>query len=289
MLLGAIRDFGPFGRVFSVNINPPNDRFTEHSAAKLVFFQPGAANMLYRKGQRVSRLVVGGQHARVSRHRVKIEAFGKDDGRQSRVIRIQGPKDVVNQPHLHCCFNEKFYFETEYVRIVDETQTERTIEWAFASYYAQAPVAMLMFKRHFEETDPDRPQLLRYWFVHDPVDFQDCFLRPWIPASLVGTWGIVLGPCGFLLGPASLGFGACLLVAGALLLGCLVGIWCPSKGRRRRWKSTEIALVVKDRLGVTEGLEGYGWTQRRLDVMSPLSRTARRIAPSSRRTTGDGS
>ncbi|KAI1486493.1 hypothetical protein F5X96DRAFT_688730 [Biscogniauxia mediterranea] len=143
------------------------------SACKLVFFDVCGARSLLRQA-REGHFAVGGYVPRVRHNRIRSAA--RPPGPQSRVLHIEGPDRVVNEPFLSAFFAARFSYEIEDVIVVARSggvggiggegegqgqgqgQGEREgqgegrtrLEWRFGSYRCQAESARAWIAREKE-------------------------------------------------------------------------------------------------------------------------------------------
>lgn len=107
------------------------------------------------------RLVIAGYRVRVTWNRILVAEY-PGPVYLSRTLVIEGGKDVVDIHKIGEFLKRNLTFETQDVRVVDESVTQRKIEWVFGSYRAQAQVAKMALKSQWEE--------LSIRFGADPVD-----------------------------------------------------------------------------------------------------------------------
>ncbi|KAK0707235.1 hypothetical protein B0T21DRAFT_298756 [Apiosordaria backusii] len=149
-LLKGLISHGPFGKVYSVSMVPPDQsKGQTGAAAKLVMFTREAAEKVY-------GFIAGGglkfhekfntRTAIVTWNQVKHAAY---DGQpwKSRVLTITGPKNVIDIESIESALKSNIVYQTEQSRVLWETITTRAIEWRFCSVLAQAEAASLMFRR----------------------------------------------------------------------------------------------------------------------------------------------
>jgi hypothetical protein len=173
MLLDSIRDCG---KVWAAVVNGPEKGHTT-AAAKVVFFDvSGAQNLLQQA--REGKFIVGGYIPRVRRNRIKTQA--KPLCPNSRVLHIEGPSCIVNQPYLASLFHgDDIKWQDEVVLTLSYTEMLTRLEWRFGSYRCQAESA-----RHLIDKVKKRPDLMSWddfvlWqgvTVHFGVD--PCVLKP---------------------------------------------------------------------------------------------------------------
>ncbi|KAI0599461.1 hypothetical protein F4775DRAFT_600014 [Biscogniauxia sp. FL1348] len=159
MLLSSVRGCG---KVYATVINPPspsppnltptpNPTSTQQqhitSASKLVFFDVAGAQALLRRA-REGRFAVAGYVPRVRHNRIRSAA--RPPGPQSRVLHVEGPDRVVNEPFLAAFFAARFAYETECVVPLGRLAGRARLEWRFGSYRCQAESARAWIAREKE-------------------------------------------------------------------------------------------------------------------------------------------
>ncbi|GKT50203.1 uncharacterized protein ColSpa_10384 [Colletotrichum spaethianum] len=148
MLLGAIAQVRPTGKIWASYINPANPADNKpHAAAKIVFFSREGAESLLGANQ-AGRFLVGGRRPRITWNRIRTAARGTRDSHKSRVVLIHGPAQYVNEPRLSQWFKQFFKFETEVVipreyRVNPGGQAVQLLEWRFASTRCQGEAACM--------------------------------------------------------------------------------------------------------------------------------------------------
>jgi hypothetical protein len=141
MLLNSIRDCG---KVYASVVNgPENDHIT--SAAKVVFWDvTGAENLLQQA--REGTFIVGGFLPRVLRNRIRTES--RPPSRNSRVLHIEGPSCIVNQPFLTNLLHANgITWQDEEVLVLSSNDFLTRLEWRFGSYRCQAESARLLIDK----------------------------------------------------------------------------------------------------------------------------------------------
>jgi hypothetical protein len=132
------------GKVYACVVNPPekNGGHTT-SAAKVVFFHVSGARELLRQA-RAGEFVINGYVPKVVHNRIRTKS--RDPGPECRVIHIEGPKTLVDEPFLTLWFANRFVFQTDGVSTLSEDgggpNGRRRLEWRFASYRCQASAAV---------------------------------------------------------------------------------------------------------------------------------------------------
>ncbi|GKT59059.1 hypothetical protein ColTof4_12649 [Colletotrichum tofieldiae] len=148
LLLRAIAQVGPTGKIWASYINPANEADNKpHAAAKVVFFSREGAEILLGASQD-GRFLVGGLRPRVTWNRIRTATRSTRDSNKSRVVFISGPAQYVNQPRLSEWFRRFFRFETEVViprdyRVRPGGQAVQLLEWRFASTRCQGEAAFM--------------------------------------------------------------------------------------------------------------------------------------------------
>jgi hypothetical protein len=166
-LLGQIRNVG---RIWCSVINEPDWQRHETAAAKVVFFNPGPAQLLLSKSL-TQGLNVRGYPVRVTHNRVK---YGEQAimGPASRVLIITGKTTFVNPSCLTEFFEERFVFEvdeiTELIVQGDASKGGRSVvEYRFGSFRCQAQMGKMALEK-------DRPQgFEKVEFGEDPCQVGD--------------------------------------------------------------------------------------------------------------------
>ncbi|KAI1129252.1 hypothetical protein F5Y10DRAFT_238560, partial [Nemania abortiva] len=141
MLLDSVRNCG---KIFAAVINGP-ERGHITAASKLVFFDVAGAQKLMEQA-RDGKFTVGDYVPRVRHNRIK--SAEKDPGPQSRVLHIEGPSCIVNQPYLAALFRGKIMdWQDEIVLTLWTTETLTRLEWRFGSFRCQADTARNIIDR----------------------------------------------------------------------------------------------------------------------------------------------
>ncbi|KAI0394492.1 hypothetical protein F5Y17DRAFT_427568 [Xylariaceae sp. FL0594] len=134
-LLKSIRNCG---KVYATVINPPGNTHLT-SASKIVFFDAEGARNLMRQAYE-GTFVVEGYLPRVRHNRIKSEP--KPPNPFSRVLHIEGPSVIVNQPCLEALFRGRdIMWQDEEVVVLFANKYLTRIEWRFGSYRCQAEFA----------------------------------------------------------------------------------------------------------------------------------------------------
>ena len=141
MLLDSVRNCG---KVYAAVVNGPEQGHIT-SASKLVFFDvAGAQNLLKQCSE--GSFLVGGYMPRVCYNRIKTEA--KPPSPASRVLHIEGPSSIVNQPYLANLFqSDGITWQDEAVIVLSSTILVTRLEWRFGSYRCQAESSRYLIDR----------------------------------------------------------------------------------------------------------------------------------------------
>ncbi|KKY36552.1 hypothetical protein UCDDA912_g03462 [Diaporthe ampelina] len=171
-LLSAIAVHRP-GKVYATFISPPSHEGAAHlpsrahSAAKVIFYQPWAAQRLLHVA-RARRLVVRGHTARAVQNRIR--AAPQDHGNAtSRVLTIEGPASIVDRAELARIWSDWFSWHDDEVIVRGERVDRRggpvrRIEWRFGSHRAQAVAAAKYMWDHHPYVQVE--------YAADPCDVQ---------------------------------------------------------------------------------------------------------------------
>ncbi|KAK9772799.1 hypothetical protein AB5N19_03230 [Seiridium cardinale] len=148
------------GKVYASVINAPDPAQGHQAcAAKVVFFHATGALELLRRAA-AGEFVVNGHRPRVVYNRIR--SGSQQAGPESRVVRIVGPKHVVNVHALMLLFRQNFAFQTDDIVIRAEDADPdgfRDLEWHFGSYRCQASAAMSIIERQRRAPDADNADL----------------------------------------------------------------------------------------------------------------------------------
>ncbi|KAK1830983.1 hypothetical protein QBC39DRAFT_259705, partial [Podospora conica] len=150
-ILGAIRKTG---KVYSLFLNPPTPPHTG-SAAKLCFFTREAAATFF--GNTRGGFLVNGHMATVIWNRVLLaEHVGPQYDEASRVVIVQGPKDLVNAETIADIIAKEIrlydlvlVIETDYTLVTSKGYWE--LEVHFGSFRAQGHSAFIVLNRALGE------------------------------------------------------------------------------------------------------------------------------------------
>jgi len=170
MLLKSVRDCG---KVYATVINAPgNDHVT--SASKIVFFDAVGAKNLMRQAHD-GKFVVGGYMPKVRHNRIKSEP--KAPSPCSRVLHIEGPSSIVNQPFLQAVFKSRgITWQDEEVLVLYINEIVTRLEWRFGSYRCQAEFARNAIEKAKKgwdltnEVEYEQSQLWKNVTVHFGID-----------------------------------------------------------------------------------------------------------------------
>ncbi|KAI0487520.1 hypothetical protein F4859DRAFT_510092 [Xylaria cf. heliscus] len=167
LLLKSIRNCG---KVYATVINGPENRHVT-AASKVVFFDVAGAQNLLRQA-REGTFVVNGFIPRVVPNRIKSEA--KPPSPNSRVLHIEGPNCIVNQPYLTALFHsDRITWQDEEVIVLSNNGRLTRLEWRFGSYRCQAESARYLIdrvKRHSDLLPLNEAQTWQCVTVHFGVD-----------------------------------------------------------------------------------------------------------------------
>ncbi|KAI8948363.1 hypothetical protein F4801DRAFT_604439 [Xylaria longipes] len=174
-LLDGVRECG---KVYAAVINGP-EGIHFSAASKIVFFDvAGAQNLLSQA--REGKFVVKGFVPRVILNRIKTEA--KPPSPNSRVLHIEGPSCIVNQPYLTALFRtDGITWQDEEIIVLSNNGTLTRLEWRFGSYRCQAESARHLIDRvkrssFLTYTEARTWQLVTVHFGVDP-----CAPKPIVP------------------------------------------------------------------------------------------------------------
>ncbi|OAA54648.1 hypothetical protein ISF_08249 [Cordyceps fumosorosea ARSEF 2679] len=143
-LLGQIRRVG---RVWCCFINGPDGVKHATAAAKIVFFQPAAAQLLLQQTS-LDGLSVRGWRAKVAPNRIKTGATIPRGGDDSRVLLVTGQAHFVNEQTLTRYFSERFVFQVDEVRELARGGAGRAVvEFRFGSYRCQAQMGKISLEK----------------------------------------------------------------------------------------------------------------------------------------------
>ncbi|KAM7187234.1 hypothetical protein V8F33_011325, partial [Rhypophila sp. PSN 637] len=148
-LLDELQKYAPFGKVNQTWVRPhdPN-RGHAFSAAKLVMFERAGAEKVYNFVKN-GNLVFDGVEAIIRWNTQRVPARSVTDPKHwymTRVLKIWGPKKLVNVKFLYDHWNGKIQFTTQNIYAIGETSTLACLIWVFASMRHQAELAYLSLK-----------------------------------------------------------------------------------------------------------------------------------------------
>ncbi|KAI0593817.1 hypothetical protein F4775DRAFT_607095 [Biscogniauxia sp. FL1348] len=135
-VLNEIRDCG---KIWASNLIPAQQNYAT-AAAKVVFWdRAGLDRFLQRWAD--GNFVVGGRLPKVVMN--DYHSAPKCASPTSRVVRITGPRPIVNETYLRDFFRANFTFEVdEVIVMLDSPRPDiNTVEFRFSSYRAQASAA----------------------------------------------------------------------------------------------------------------------------------------------------
>ncbi|EPE08252.1 hypothetical protein F503_01035 [Ophiostoma piceae UAMH 11346] len=176
-LLRAIAMLGPTGRIFAASVNPPDPtRRLPLAAAKVSYFTRAQAEQL--KALVDSQQLVMYAEDSPAPHVVRC-SWNRDkkaprrcvQASECRVLRIRGPRDVVNFTYLTAYFEGKFRYDLQDVQVVAHSQNEsggrtsdeQTMEWRFASFQSQAIAAKMALNQE--------RKMVRVEYGRDPCEW----------------------------------------------------------------------------------------------------------------------
>lgn len=162
-LLATIRDTG---RVYATHINSPEPhRGHETCAAKLIFFERGAAERFYDRHLLGGLQIPGhpGYTSKVVWNRIKTAAPNHPK-HYSRVLMIAGPAPVANPVFLTSYFEGKLEFDVDEVFERGGMGDRQLVEYRFGSFRCQAEAAKMAITREFADSG------VQVWFGPDPCD-----------------------------------------------------------------------------------------------------------------------
>lgn len=172
-LVAAIGSMGRTGRIYATHINPPEpDRRHYTCAAKVIFFERGAAAHFFELTQSPPGLVVDGYVVKVKWNRIKTAEQAKPWD-ASRVLFIVGRPGFVNPYALTVYFDSKLQFQVDKIIIHDDGGEGRDaiVEYRFGSFRCQAEAAKMALAR---EKDGE----VRCYFGPDPCAPEKPFGEP---------------------------------------------------------------------------------------------------------------
>ncbi|KAI0004819.1 hypothetical protein F4779DRAFT_60827 [Xylariaceae sp. FL0662B] len=155
---GLLNSIRKTGNVKSLHINPPI-RKPGTCAATLVYFEHAAAQKLYDVSE-AGGFIIWGHHPVVRWNRIGT-IDDPPDGR-SRVLRIEGPRDMVARKRLEAIWSEFFQWDTDEVFEVGKLSAEKWITWYhFGSWHSQAASAMTALQK-------EHPGIYNVTYSRDP-------------------------------------------------------------------------------------------------------------------------
>ncbi|KAI5927542.1 hypothetical protein F4810DRAFT_721141 [Camillea tinctor] len=174
MLFDSIRDVG---KVSHCHINLPT---ADHrgAAAKLVFFDHEGVVRFF--GQVNSgTLTVGGRNPRAMYNRIKARPMPTSQGRTSRVLKIYGPTQIINDPHLSQLLqNAGLDYNLESIETIRQNAKTTGLEYRFASCRAQSLRARAIIRIHQQQVRNQQGAEAQLWaqvrmaWGDDPCDRQ---------------------------------------------------------------------------------------------------------------------
>ncbi|KAK9783186.1 hypothetical protein SCARD494_13407 [Seiridium cardinale] len=167
------------GSIFAMYINPPNkDEGHSGSAASLAFTRIESARELVTRA-RWEGVWVKGRRARITWNRNRVGEQYRDSP-QSRVLIINGPREVVNETTLTEFFGRYCSFRTAgIVKLHRDERGYATIEWRFARISGQASVAAACLEALRDEHGVD---VVCFWGL-DPCEESSRLKREYMMAQ----------------------------------------------------------------------------------------------------------
>ncbi|ATY66225.1 Nucleotide-alpha-beta plait [Cordyceps militaris] len=142
-LLAQIRYMG---RIWCCFINGPDGLAHSTAAAKVVFFQPAAAQRLLAHALEHG-LVIRQHRAKVAQNRIKTGGTTPRGGDDSRVLLITGQDHFVNEKTLTAYFGERFVFQIDEVKTLIRGGGRAVVEFRFGSYRCQAQMGKISLEK----------------------------------------------------------------------------------------------------------------------------------------------
>ncbi|KAM7185367.1 hypothetical protein V8F20_011844 [Naviculisporaceae sp. PSN 640] len=151
-LLDALTLHGPFGKVWQVYISPgTRENGYSTSAAKVAMFTREGAEKIF-GFVKSGGLVMGGLTVKVAWNRVLVpEQERRGSPYLSRVLVIEGDKEIVNFENLERYFRGSIVYQLQDAGLGQKKNGTRKMEWVFGSYRAQAQTAKMALKRRWPE------------------------------------------------------------------------------------------------------------------------------------------
>jgi hypothetical protein len=145
VLLGSIRGVG---KVYATVINPPNDSIRT-SAAKIIFFNRNQAEKLFNMIKDRQFIVLGKVVHKVVWNKIRTGPYSHSS--HSRVIRITGPRELMDFKYFENFFVHRFQYDLD-VRGVVECNRPGLVShvWHFGSLRCQAASAKTAIERELK-------------------------------------------------------------------------------------------------------------------------------------------
>lgn len=181
-VIAMITHAGPFGRVYCIYVNYPDNVKHHTAAAKVVFFTPEAAQRLLRYSWSTG-LYVGAYRIIVTHNRIKSRAVVVSPS-ASRVLIITGHVSFVNEKTLMQFYEKKFIFQLD--RFIDliTTRDRAVVELRFGSYRCQSQMGKMALER-------ERPEgFEKAEFGDDPCEHGENYSSYGIAAERIQGKGI---------------------------------------------------------------------------------------------------
>jgi len=144
--LEEIFDVVRTGKVFSFHLSPPIHGVHINAAARLVFLERECAENLIKAANSINGLVVHGQRIGVVWNRDRVGPANTKVHSQSRVVRVQGPKEKLTVDWLLDEFRKLFLFDLVAAKELYVDSKMRAVEVSFTSIRAQGEMAVMGFR-----------------------------------------------------------------------------------------------------------------------------------------------
>ncbi|KAK7959324.1 uncharacterized protein PG986_004178 [Apiospora aurea] len=155
-----------FGRIVQTHINAPSGYY-HTAAAKIVFWDRASAER-FMGAVRSRQFAFVGYRIRATWNRVKVAPQDPADVTSSRVIRVHGPHEIVNEEAICAFLWDHFYFDLEEILVIEKSTSSCTLEIRFGSFWFQSENAF----RFLREEHPDRESITVAW-AYDPCNFPE--------------------------------------------------------------------------------------------------------------------
>ncbi|KAK8062735.1 hypothetical protein PG997_014832 [Apiospora hydei] len=151
-----------YGHIVQSHINPPTGNHYG-AAAKIVFWDRAGAGR-FMAAVRHREVAFLGCRVRATWNRVRVAPQDPADLTSSRVVRVQGPREIVNEQAICVFLWSHFYFDLEEIVTIEQGQEGSILEIRFGSFWFQSENAF----RFLRENHPDRQSMMVEW-AHDPA------------------------------------------------------------------------------------------------------------------------